>query len=466
MSTTVESTSSEGSGAAEAPPSGHRQRSVLLRSEDWWAVWLGLGVVALAVALWLARTSLDVFAPSFPKWSGWSQLRASLADRWPNTIALFLLYGVIFTLAAHFLGTRARSFFGGFAALFALSIVIVLFSQWSVANRYNLEAPIVALVLGLAIGNLTRIPTWFGNALRTELYVKVGVILLGATLPFTLVIKAGPIAFLQATIIAVTTFLTIYFVGVKGFHLDERFSATLAAGGSICGVSASIAVGSAVKSKKEHVSAALSLVVVWAVIAIFLLTALAKAFGLADGVAGAWIGTSEFADAAGITAASSFGENGIQAFTLVKVVGRDIFIGVWSLVLALIAVNVWDRKDARAEGRSDRDQVQKSQVWERFPKFVLGFFTASIGLTALIAAAGPGRSAGIDALVTTPVKELRTWAFTFTFLSIGLTTRFRELTSVGWKPVATFSIGAVVNILLGLLLSAGILGGYWSGLGR
>lgn len=141
-----------------------------------------------------------------------------------------------------------------------------------------------------------------------------------------------------------------------------------------------------------------------------------------------------------------------------------MFIGVWSLILALIAVNVWDRKDCR-DGQPGSEKVRTGQVWERFPKFVIGFFVASIGLTVLIAVAGASRAAGIDALVTLPVKELRTWAFTLTFLSIGLTTRFRELSSVGWRPMATFSIGAVVNIVLGLLLSAVVLGGYWGRLG-
>ena len=464
MSTTSQSLESTPSGTTgQKHPSRARPRSPLLASEDWWAVWLGLGIVVLAIVLWAAGGSLTLFAPSFPKWTSLGQLGAGLATKWPNTVALFVLYAAVFSVAARFLGVRVRQFVTGFVALFALSIVIVLFSQWKPANQYNLEAPIVALVLGLLIGNLAAVPSWFGSALRTELYVKVGVILLGATLPFTLILKAGPVALVQASIIAIITFLVIYFVGVRLFSLDRRFAATLAAGGSICGVSASIAVGSSVKAKKEHVSASLSLVVVWAIIAIFLLTAIAKAVGLPDGVAGAWIGTSEFADAAGITAASSFGDAGIQAFTLVKVVGRDIFIGVWSLVLALIAVYVWDR-DKTAPGQV-KEKVHKGQVWERFPKFVLGFFAGSILLTLLITIAGPAHGAAIDKLVTAPIKELRTWAFTFTFLSIGLTTRFRELTSVGWKPVATFSIGAVVNIVLGFVLSAGILGSYWAALG-
>jgi len=308
----------------------------VLGSEDWWAVFIGLGIVAFAILLWLAGQSLNLFAAKIPSWSNWAFLFnggevtkdgetsvvAGLIGRLPNIIALFVLFAAVFTIAAHFLKLRTSSYLAGFTVLFVLSFVVNVFSSSKFANSYNLEAPLVALAIGLILGNLFNVERLFGGALRTELYVKVGIILLGATLPFTTILKAGPIALAHATVVAVSTFLIIYFVATKVFSIDKRFAATLGAGGSICGVSAGIAVGSAVKARKEQVSAAISIVVVWAIIAIFLLTALAKGLGLPDGVAGAWVGTSEFADAAGITAASSFGDQGIAAFTLVKVQGR------------------------------------------------------------------------------------------------------------------------------------------------
>ncbi|HCH22537.1 YeiH family protein [Bifidobacterium sp. UBA6881] len=456
----------------------------VLGSEDWWAVFIGLGIVAFAILLWLAGQSLNLFAAKIPSWSNWAFLFnggevtkdgetsvvAGLIGRLPNIIALFVLFAAVFTIAAHFLKLRTSSYLAGFTVLFVLSFVVNVFSSSKFANSYNLEAPLVALAIGLILGNLFNVERLFGGALRTELYVKVGIILLGATLPFTTILKAGPIALAHATVVAVSTFLIIYFVATKVFSIDKRFAATLGAGGSICGVSAGIAVGSAVKARKEQVSAAISIVVVWAIIAIFLLTALAKGLGLPDGVAGAWVGTSEFADAAGITAASSFGDQGIAAFTLVKVVGRDIFIGVWSLVLSIIAITFWDRQDrikeAKAAGKDvsalPKEKTDVSQIWHRFPKFVIGFFIASIVLTIVIAASGAAASADITANLVTPVKELRTWAFTFTFLSIGLTTRFKELSNLGWKPIAAFSIGAVVNITLGFVLSDVVLHDFWA----
>ncbi len=459
--TSTPATSPQSSASPLPQPSD--SRSPLLRSEDWWSVWVGLFLVALGVLLWAAQGSLAVLTPQIPKWSSFATLGAQLGARAVNVVALFLVLGALFTLVARFLGLRLGQFIAGFSVLFLAALVINIFATWSWASAYNLEAPIVALALGLVVGNLTRVPAWLDSALRTELYVKVGIVLLGATLPFTLIVKAGPVAFVQATVIALATFLVIYFVGTRLLGLDQRFAATLGAGGSICGVSASIAVGSSVKAKKEQVSVTISLVVVWAVVAIFLLTAVSKALGLHPGVAGAWIGSSEFADAAGITAASAFGDQGLAAFTLVKVVGRDIFIGIWSLVLAIIAITYWDRHDAEAAG-APRPKVDVAQVWHRFPKFVLGFFVGSLVLTLLIVLAGATASKGITADVINPIKDIRTWVFTFTFLSIGLTTRFRDLTSVGWRPLAAFSTGAVVNILLGFGLSAGVLAGFWSSL--
>ncbi|MBY6270424.1 YeiH family protein, partial [Parageobacillus thermoglucosidasius] len=226
---------------------------------------------------------------------------------------------------------------------------------------------------------------------------------------------------------------------------------------SICGVSASIAVGSSVKAKKEHVSVSISLVVIWAIVMIFALTFMIKWLKIPAGPAGAWIGTSEFADAAGITAASAFGDKALTAFTLMKVIGRDIFIGVWCFILAFISITRWEKKE---EGT----KADASEIWRRFPKFVLGFFAASAIVTIILASVSTASTDAINADIVAPIKELRTWAFTFCFLSIGLTTRFKQLTSVGWKPFVAFSSGVAVNVVLGYILSILLLGSYWANL--
>src|SRR5258707_13502474 len=115
----------------------------------------------------------------------------------------------------------------------------------SEASRYNLEPPLLALALGLLISNLVGLPRWLDSGFRVEFYIKIGIVLLGATLPFTLIIWAGPVAILQASIVSLTTFTVIYFVA-KRLGLDRRLAATLGAGGAVCGVSGSIAIAGAV----------------------------------------------------------------------------------------------------------------------------------------------------------------------------------------------------------------------------
>jgi uncharacterized integral membrane protein (TIGR00698 family) len=429
--------------------------SDLYKKEDWWAVWLGLGIVIVATLFWLSGGSIKAMAVNIPTWSDFGAVSAYLGSHTGSLILMFAAFALLFSIAVKLLGHKLSEFLPGFLIVFVMSVLVSIFGSWSWAQKYNLEAPLVALGLGLILGNVMPIPRWFETALRTEFYVKVGIVLLGATLPFTLIVQAGPVAFFQATAIAVSTFLSIYWAGVKLFGLDRRFAATLGAGGSICGVSASIAIGGAVKADKQHVSVAITLVVVWAIIMIYALPIFINLFGIAAGPAGAWIGTSEFADAAGMAAAAAIGDKAITTFTLMKVVGRDMFVGIWAFLLALLSVTRWEK-------REDGTKPDATEIWSRFPKFVLGFFLASALITLIIAGSDAAASKSITSDIIGPVKTLRTWAFIFCFLAIGLTTRFKELTSVGWKPFAAFTTGVLINVPLGYIFSILILGGYWA----
>jgi len=342
----------------------------------------------------------------------------------------------------------------------------VMFSVagWANAAKFNLEAPLVALVVGLVLANAVKLPAWMNRAFRVEYFIKVGIVLLGATFPITLVLTAGPVAILQATVISITTCAVIYFSATRIFNLDKRLAAVLGVGGSVCGVSASMAIAASVNAKKEHLYTSVTLVVGWALAMILVLPFISQALGLSAGVAGAWIGTSEFADAAGFAAASTYGKMAghedvaIKAFTLMKVIGRDLWIGIWSIVWALIATIVWEKKETGV-----RPQV--GEIWWRFPKFVIGFFLTSLLMTMVTSGYS---TAEFNALVKPnlilPLVSLRSWTFIFCFLSIGLTTRFRELEPVGWKAFSAFTIGVVVNVILGYMLSAHVFAERWGAL--
>ena len=436
--------------------------------EDWWAVWLGLGIVALAYGFYLAGSSISWIAVAPAKWSTLSQLGAQFSKNGIKYFALLGAFLVFFTIVISFIGQKPKAFIPAFIFIFVLSAIIYFAGSWDRASKYNLEPPLVALAVGLFISNVIGLPRWLDAGFRVEFYIKLGIVLLGATLPFTLIIWAGPVAILQASIVSLVTFLTIFFVARK-LGLDHRLAAVLGAGGAVCGVSASIAVAGAVRAKKEHPPIAISLVVFWAIIFIFALPLVSRTLQLPTGVAGAWIGTSEFADAAGLAAAQSYGgyagahpgitgtaDQALASYTLIKVIGRDIWIGIWSFVLALIAITVWERSETNSK-------VQVGQIWWRFPKFVIGFLIASV-LTTLIV---HGNSLAdynklVKPALIAPITSLRTWAFTFSFLSIGLTTRFGELAKAGIKPFMAFSAGVIVNVILGYILSVVVFGHYWS----
>lgn len=425
-------------------------------------------------------------------------------------------------------------------------------------KKWDLGAPLLALAVGLIIGNILKMPNWFKTSLRVEYYIKTGIVLLGATLPLTLIFKAGGIAFIQATIVSICTWFTIYLAATKLFKLDNRFGAVLGAGGAVCGVSASIAVGGAVRADKDHVAIGIGVVSVWAIVMIFVLAFLCKFIIPANGVvtpdspwytispgeAGAWVGTSEYADAAGFAVvaeiANRFGDTPIHAFTLMKVIGRDIWIGLWAFILSIISVAFWE-KGEKGNG------LGMGIIWERFPKFVLGFFAACI-IMSIIATKPPKDHVGsanlkdtfksqagkivydadfsnyqvpselsekfsydslkgsisfkgemsleelqkLSTYATTqdqkvalkqlyyksdweeselrakalePIAKLRSWAFVLCFLSIGLTTRFKDLATSGMKPFWAFTIGVLVNVPLGYFLTTVVFQDYWRLLG-
>jgi len=443
-----------------------------LRQEDWWAIWIGLGLVAVAVLLVANGGSIKWVAVAPTKWSHLDEAFAQLRTHASQYLALYALWAVLLGIGTTAIGFSPARFLPAFTLVFVVSLVLYFIGQWDQASHYNLEPPLVALALGLLVSNTLGAPAWADAGLRVEFYIKTGIVLLGAGVPLTLLAWAGPVAIVQAGIVSLVTFGVIYFTAVK-LGLDRRLAATLGTGGAVCGVSGAIATAGAVGAKKEHASIAISLVIFWAIVTIFLLPLAGRALGLPTGVAGAWIGTSEFADAAGLAAAQTYGgyaghvpgitgsaDAAVNAFTLMKVIGRDVWIGVWAFVLAIVATTRWERTGIQSK-------PSPSEIWRRFPKFVLGFLIAS----AVVTLVSHGFTYAdykkvLQPSLVAPLQALRTWAFIFAFLAIGLTTRFREFVTVGGKPLYAFTAGVVVNILLGYVLSTQVFVDFWTRLGQ
>ncbi len=370
----------------------------LIKKEDYWAIWLGLSIIAIALVYFLMGTSIKSWAVAPGGWSSIGDIGADMAKNFGGYLIVFALFGIFFTVSIAIMGRKVGEFIPGFIVLFLGSMFMFYLAGSAPMKKADIGAPLLALIIGLIIGNIIKLPAWMETSLRTEYYIKTGIVLLGATLPLTLIFKAGPIAFLQATIVSVGTWLTIYLAATKLFGLAPQFGAVLGAGGAVCGVSASIAVGGAVKAHKDHIAIGIAVVSVWAIVMILILSVALK-FMVPDiispGEAGAWVGTSEFADAAGFAVVAELQtmleaqgyphpDAPIQTFTLMKVIGRDIWIGIWCLVLSVVSVVFWEKKAA------SESKMSAGVIWERFPKFVLGFFVASIVTTFATSYLDPG----------------------------------------------------------------------------
>ncbi len=457
-----------------ATASRPRRGDAFWRTDDASALAAGLGLIIVGLLLFAAGSGLAAWIAVLPpKWSDAAQLARHFGLAWPRYAAQFALWLVLVTAALAGLGYPPRRVVPGFALLYLASLAIIALGQWADAVTYNLEPPLLALALGLLVANVGVLPRAADAAFRVEFFIKLGVVLLGATLPLSLLVWAGPIALLQASIVSVVTFGVIFGVG-RGLGIEQRFAAVLGVGGAVCGVSAAIAVAAAVGARRQDASVVISIVILWAIVMIFALPFAAGALHLPAGVGGAWIGTSEFADAAGLAAAQSYGdmaahlpgapggesERAVAAFTLMKVVGRDVWIGIWALLLSIVASTRW-----AATGIEQR--AGASEIWRRFPKFVLGFVAASVLVTLLAERIGHAAfTAAATPMFVAPIKNLRTEAFAFGFLAIGLTTRIRDLRGIAGRPFAAFSAGVAVNLALGLALSSVVFGGAWATLGR
>ena len=436
----------------------------MLKTEDLWATVIGL--LAL-LGVWMAWQTGSPLAQMVAlntaglHWQTWGTLLAFFEHQWDAILLQPIVFSLFLALPVIFLNLDLERFLMGFLVLFLLALVTFSISGWAQSARFELEPPVVALLLSLAIGNLVTVPDWMKPALRVELYLKTGIVLLGATFPLSLLLSAGPAALMQAAIGTILTVGAIYGLG-RGLGLTHGQAAVLGTGAGVCGVSAAMAAGSAVEARRQDIYQAISLVILFSLAWVMVLPQLAVLFGLTPGQGGAWIGTSELADAAGMAAASSFGvmvghaNVVIKAFTLTKVIGRDVWIGLWAIFWTFTTTQ------HRTPGArpSSADSTHAHAWWRRVPKFVIGFLLAAGVMSLLTLRLTPALRH--DLLV--PLVGLRTWAFTLCFLAIGLNTRFRQLLAVERRVVLVFSAGVAFNLVVGYVLSTIVFGSQWAAL--
>jgi len=417
--------------------------SSLWKKEDWWAVWLGFFILALA------STRVITWLPKISKWTANPSIAFSLGD-----IPYFILLGffllILTSVTVSAMKEKIKGYWAGFPLIFFLAFVGLLLSNQKAIHEWGLEYVLWALIFGLLISNTVGTPKWLKPAVKTELFIKIGLVLLGAEILFQTILSAGIFGIAQALIVVLLVWYVCYFLAVKA-GLSKSFACILSTGVSICGVSAAIAAGGAVKGDPKEVSYTISLVLLIAMPMLVLLPIIAKAMGMPDAVAGAWVGGTIDTTPAVVAAGALYSDKAMYVASIVKM-SQNVLIGVTAFILALYWVLKVERKP--------KERPSPKEIWYRFPKFVVGFILASIIFSLLLVPAMGDISVNAILNIT---KGIRGWFFAMAFVCIGLDTKFKELVKIGkGKPLAVFLAAQIFNIFLTLLLAYALFGGILS----
>lgn len=410
-------------------------------TEDWWAVIIGGVIIAAILAYAIVSPGFKFTTPVY-QWTTTADLTGKVLSA--NNLLLIFGIGVIYlaiTSASIALsGGQAKKFVGGFALIFVLALASLIIAGNKTVNYYGIEYVVFALVAGLLISNLSILPDWLREAARSEFFIKTGLVILGTSILFTDIIQAGIPGILQAVVVvSVVWFFSLWLS--RKLKVDDEFGVILASAVSICGVSAAIVAAGAIKGDKKKLSYVTSLVILVAIPMMILMPFIIRKLQLPEIVAGAWLGGTLDTTASVTAAAQLVGPLAVKAGVIVKF-SQNVLIGV-----AAIFIAGWWTLRKNPGAASTTEGKGASIVWERFPKFVLGFIVASLIFSFLVPADTTRQVSGI-------LNSLRTLWFALAFVAIGLEARFSELIKMqGMRPAAAFVGAQVFNIAWTLLWS-------------
>ena len=371
-------------------------------------------------------------------------------------LGLGVFFALFFGLGNAAMGRSIKQFLIAFAFVYLVSVLAQLAANQATMKYYGIGYAAWAIIFGMLISNTVGTPKWVMPAVQTEFYIKTGLVLLGAKILFAKIITIGTAGIFVAWVVTPIVWFTTYWFGQKIIKMpSKRLNAVICSDMSVCGVSAAIATASACKAKKEELTLAVGLSLVFTSIMMILMPMVIKGFFPPDKVlvlGGAWMGGTIDATGAVAAAGAFLGEKALYVAATIKMI-QNVLIGV---IAFFVAIYFTTKVETAETGR----KVGLIEIWYRFPKFVLGFIAASVIFSLMYSSynaelGGMGR-AMIDKGTIKGMSDLfRGWFFTLSFVSIGLATNFKELGHhfKGGKPLILYLSGQTLNLALTLLVA-------------
>ncbi|MCG8309706.1 MAG: YeiH family protein [Cytophagales bacterium] len=381
------------------------------------------------------------------------RLEKKINSKGYNVIISLFLFGLsiaaIFGLGAYFMGYQYRKFILAFWGVFILAVFSYTLAVQTDMKNLGISYAVWAILIGLIISNTIGTPAWLKPAIQTEYYIKTGLVLLGAEILLGKIMAIGLPGIFVSWVVTPVVLITTFWFGQRVLKIGSKtLNITISADMSVCGVSAAIATAAACNAKKEELTLAVGLSMVFTSIMMIVMPAFINAVGIPEILGGAWIGGTIDATGAVVAAGAFLGDKALNVAATIKMI-QNVLIGI-------IAFGVAFYWASRVENTS-KTKIRASEIWKRFPKFILGFLGASIMFSAFYALLSEELSyALIDhGVIRGFTKDLRGWLFCLAFVSIGLSVNFKELKNqfAGGKPLILYVCGQSFNLMLTLLMA-------------
>ena len=372
---------------------------------------------------------------------------------WGDIAVFFAIAFVLLYVGNRLLGRAVKGIIPSFIAVFAIALLAQWIAKIDMVKYYGFEAVFFSVIFGLIIRNVFHVPEWLKPAIQGEFFIKIGVVCLGATVLFSDVMKSGAAGLIQAVMVVSIVWFFGYLLARK-LKVERATAMTLASGCSICGVSACITAAGVAGTDKKQLSYIISLVLIIVVPMIYLMPWLGKMIvplltdnaAIQSEIIGAWIGGT-IDTTSGVGASSEMAGEVAQKTAIVVKATQNVLIGVVAFFIAIYL-------SARSEDGKGMSRPSFGIVWEKFPKFILGFIVASAVFSILQNNGLLTLDAKGKIIETAMAKNFSTFFFSLSFVCIGMDTRLKDIISRENRKLLFSFIGAqVFNIVVTLFIA-------------